>query len=133
MSLITDYYSSGPRKLNERIALAKHMAHSVEEQLQYMKISNIKPLSESKLNCSSSYILLSLSSSLSSFSIISSSNPSFIPFSSNNEEQKLTLHSPKQSLITDYYKAVIPTDSSVNTGKSKNLKQINITNFFNTS
>ena len=43
ISFITDYYSSGLKTLNERITFAKQMAHSVEEQLQYMKILNYKP------------------------------------------------------------------------------------------
>ena len=43
ISLITDYYSSGLKTLNEIISLAKQMAHSVDEQLQYMKILNFKP------------------------------------------------------------------------------------------
>ena len=32
ISFITDYYGIGPKTLNERIALAKQMAHSVDEQ-----------------------------------------------------------------------------------------------------
>ena len=47
ISFITDYYSSGSKILNERIALAKQMAHQVYEQLQYMKILNYKLLSKS--------------------------------------------------------------------------------------
>ena len=54
ISFITDYYNSGLKTLNERITLAKQMAHSVEEQLQYMKIVNYKPLSESELGLTSS-------------------------------------------------------------------------------
>ena len=49
ISWITDYYSIGSKTLNDRIALAKQMAHSVDEQSMYMKIINYKPLSESKL------------------------------------------------------------------------------------
>ena len=37
---ITDYDSSRPKTINERIVLATQMAHSVDEQLQYMKILN---------------------------------------------------------------------------------------------
>ena len=40
ISFITDYYSNDLKTLNERIALAKQMAHSVDEQLKYMKILN---------------------------------------------------------------------------------------------
>ena len=40
ISFITDNYINGPRTLNERIALAKQMAHLVDEQLQYIKILN---------------------------------------------------------------------------------------------
>ena len=54
ISFITDYYSNGLKTLNERITLAKQMAHSVDEQLQYMKILNYKPLSESELGLTSS-------------------------------------------------------------------------------
>ena len=41
ISFLTDYYSSGPKTRCEWIILAKQMAHSVEEQLQYMKILNL--------------------------------------------------------------------------------------------
>ena len=94
ISFITDYYCSGPKTINERIKQAKQVAHSVEEQLQYMKILNFKPLSESELKSSSS----------SSSSIPSSSSFS-IP-SSNPENQTLTLHLPDQRSITDYFKTV---------------------------
>ena len=49
ISIITDYYSSGPKTINEKIILAKQMAYSVEEQLKYMIIFNYKPLFESEL------------------------------------------------------------------------------------
>ena len=52
ISFITDFNSSGLITLNERITLAKQMAHSVDEQLQYIKILNFKPLSKSELKFS---------------------------------------------------------------------------------
>ena len=78
ISFITDYYSSGFKTLNERIILAKQMAHSVDEQLQYMKILNFKLLSESELTSS-----LVPSSSLPSSipSVPSSSIPPSVSFS----------------------------------------------------
>ena len=42
ISFITDYYSSGFKTINERIALVKQMAHSVDEQLLYIKVLNFK-------------------------------------------------------------------------------------------
>ena len=95
ISLITDYYSSGLKTLNERITLAKQMAHSVDKQLQYMKILNFKPLSELELTSSfsvtssipssiSSSILsipFSISSVPSIFSIFSSTSTSSVPSS----------------------------------------------------
>ena len=81
ISFKTDYYSCGPKTLNERIAFAKEMAHSVDKQSQYMKIINFKQLSESELKSTSSSILSSSSS---------------IPSSSSDPEN--------QSLITDFFK-----------------------------
>ena len=49
ISYITDYYSSGLKTLNERIIHAKQIAYWVDEQLQYIKILNFKPLSKSEL------------------------------------------------------------------------------------
>ena len=79
ISFITDYNSSGLKTLNERITLAKQMAHLVDKQLQYMKILNFKPLSESEFTSSSDKVLDS-SSSIPSIPSVPSSSILSIPY-----------------------------------------------------
>ena len=106
------------------------MAYSIEEQFQYMKIINFKPLSVEELTASSSSIPSSTPSSVSS---TSSSIPSSSINPSNFQNQTLRPRSQNQKLITDYFKPIKPTNSFENTIKSKNIKQTDITNFFKTS
>ena len=41
INVITNYYCSRPKTINEKIIPAKQMAHLVEEHLQYIKNFNL--------------------------------------------------------------------------------------------